>query len=95
MKLTGGAGYAADAIEVFENINGTLLLSAALLVIVLLILIYRSPIFFLIPLVAVMFAEIASRSVGYGISEFGVTINGQSSSIMSVLVLGREPTTRC
>ena len=88
VKLTGGAGYAADAIEVFENINGTLLLSAALLVIILLILIYRSPIFFLIPLVAVMFAEIASRSVGYGISEFGVTINGQSSSIMSVLVLG-------
>jgi RND superfamily putative drug exporter len=88
VKLTGGAGYAADAIEVFENINGTLLLSAALLVIVLLILIYRSPIFFLIPLVAVMFAEIMSRSVGYGISEFGVTINGQSSSIMSVLVLG-------
>ncbi|MGZ5338676.1 MAG: MMPL family transporter, partial [Thermoleophilaceae bacterium] len=88
VKLTGGAGYAADAIEVFENINGTLLLSAALLVIVLLILIYRSPVFFLIPLVAVMFAEIASRSVGYGISEFGVTINGQSSSIMSVLVLG-------
>ena len=88
VKLTGGAGYAADAIEVFENINGTLLLSAALLVIVLLILIYRSPIFFLIPLAAVMFAEIASRSVGYGISEFGVTINGQSSSIMSVLVLG-------
>ena len=88
VKLTGGAGYAADAIEVFENINGTLLLSAALLVIVLLILIYRSPVFFLIPLVAVMFAEILSRSVGYGISEFGVTINGQSSSIMSVLVLG-------
>ena len=88
VKLTGGAGYAADAIEVFENINGTLLLSAALLVVILLILIYRSPIFFLIPLVAVMFAEIMSRSVGYGISEFGVTINGQSSSIMSVLVLG-------
>ncbi|MBA2631164.1 MAG: MMPL family transporter, partial [Thermoleophilaceae bacterium] len=88
VKLTGGAGYAADAIEVFENINGTLLLAAALLVIILLILIYRSPIFFLIPLTAVMFAEILSRSVGYGVSEFGVTINGQSSSIMSVLVLG-------
>ena len=26
VKITGGAGYAADAIEVFENINGTLLL---------------------------------------------------------------------
>jgi putative drug exporter of the RND superfamily len=88
VKLTGAAGYSADAIEVFTSINGTLLLSAATLVIILLILIYRSPIFFLIPLAAVMFAEILSRSVGYGLSELGVTINGQSSSIMSVLVLG-------
>src|ERR687896_845200 len=88
VKITGGAGYAADAIEVFESINGTLLLAAATLVIILLILIYRSPIFFFIPLAAVMFAEILSRSIGYGISELGVTINGQSSSIMSVLVLG-------
>ena len=88
VKITGGAGYAADAIKVFENINGTLLLAASALVIFLLIVIYRSPVFFFIPLAAVMFAEILSRSVGYGVSEFGVTINGQSSSIMSVLVLG-------
>jgi putative drug exporter of the RND superfamily len=88
VKITGGAGYAADAIKVFENINGTLLLAAFTLVIVLLILIYRSPIFLFIPLAAVIFAEILSRSVGYGISELGVTINGQSSSIMSILVLG-------
>jgi RND superfamily putative drug exporter len=88
VKITGGAGYAADSIKVFENINGTLLLAAFSLVIVLLILIYRSPIFLFIPLAAVMFAEILARSIGYGISELGVTINGQSSSIMSVLVLG-------
>ncbi len=88
VKLTGGAGYAADAIEVFASINGTLLLAALALVIALLVAIYRSPIFLFIPLVAVMFAETLSRSVGYGISELGVTINGQSSSIMSILVLG-------
>ena len=88
VKITGGAGYAADAIKVFENINGTLLLAALTLVIVLLILIYRSPIFLFIPLAAVIFAEILARSIGYGISELGVTINGQSSSIMSILVLG-------
>jgi len=88
VKLTGGAGYAADAIKVFEAIDGTLLFAALLLVIVLLILIYRSPVFLFIPLVAVVFAEILSRSVGYGLSELGVTINGQSSSIMSILVLG-------
>lgn len=88
VKVTGGAGYAADAIEVFENINGTLLGAATLLVIVLLIGIYRSPIFLFIPLGAVVFAEFLSQTLGYVVSELGVTINGQSSSIMSVLVLG-------
>jgi RND superfamily putative drug exporter len=88
VKITGGAGYSADAIKVFEGINGTLLLAAVSLVVVLLILIYRSPIFLWIPLASVIFAEILSRSVGYGVSELGVTINGQSSAIMSVLVLG-------
>ena len=87
-KITGGAGFSADAIEVFEGINGTLLAAALSLVIFLLILIYRSPMFFLIPLIAVMFAELLSRSIGYGLTELGVTVNGQSSSIMSVLVLG-------
>jgi putative drug exporter of the RND superfamily len=88
VKITGGAGFSADAIEVFESIDSTLLLAALSLVIFLLIVIYRSPFFFLIPLAAVVFAEILSRSIGYGVSELGVTINGQSSSIMSVLVLG-------
>jgi RND superfamily putative drug exporter len=88
VKITGGAGFSADAIEVFEGINGTLLLAAVSLVIFLLIIIYRSPIFLFIPLIAVIFAEVLSRSIGYGVSELGVTINGQSSSIMSVLVLG-------
>jgi RND superfamily putative drug exporter len=87
-KITGGAGFSADAIEVFEGLNGTLLLAALSLVIFLLIVIYRSPMFFFIPLISVIFAELLSRSIGYGVSELGVTINGQSSSIMSVLVLG-------
>ena len=88
VKVTGPAGFAADAIEVFENINGTLLGTALLLVVVLLILIYRSPIFLWIPLFAVVFAEVATRSIGYGLTELGVTVNGQSSSILSILVLG-------
>ena len=64
------------------------------LVIVLLILIYRSPIFLFVPLTAVIFAEMLARSLGYGPSELGVTINSQSSSIMSVLVWGPGRTTR-
>ena len=88
VKVTGGAGFAADAIKVFENINGTLLGAALLLVVVLLILIYRSPIFLWIPLFAVVFAEVTTRSIGYALTEVGVTVNGQTSSILSILVLG-------
>ena len=88
VKVTGGAGFSADAIKVFENINGTLLLSAVALVIFLLIIIYRSPIFWLIPIFAVLGAELLSRSLGYGLTEAGTIVNGQSSSILSILVLG-------
>jgi len=88
VKITGGGGFSTDAIEVFESINGTLLLAAVSLVIFLLICIYRSPIFLFIPLISVMFAEFLSRSAGYGLSELGVSVNGQSASIMSILVLG-------
>ena len=88
VAVTGPAGFAADAIKVFESINGNLLFGALGLVLILLILIYRSPIFLWIPLFAVIFAELITRSIGYGLTELGVTVNGQSSSILSVLVLG-------
>ena len=37
VKVTGAAGYSLDAIKVFGNINGSLLLVAALIVLILLI----------------------------------------------------------
>ncbi len=88
IKVTGGAGYSADAIKVFEGINGTLLGAAFALVLLLLILIYRSPVFWIIPIVSVAFAEIATRGIGYWLTTTGVTVNGQSSAILSILVLG-------
>ncbi len=87
-KVTGGAGYSADAIKVFESINGSLLGAAFGLVLLLLILIYRSPIFWLFPILAVAFAEVATRGIGYWLTTLGVTVNGQSSAILSILVLG-------
>ena len=88
VRVTGPAGYSADAIKVFEQINGSLVGAAFLLVFVLLIFIYRSPILLWFPLLAVAFAEIVTRGLGWGLTEAGVTVNGQSSSILSVLVLG-------
>jgi RND superfamily putative drug exporter len=88
VKVGGPAGVSADAIKIFENINGTLIGAALLLVLVLLIIIYRSPIFWIFPLFSVVVAEIMSRAFGYGLTEVGVTVNGQSSAIGSIIVLG-------
>ena len=74
--MTGLAGYSADASRVFDGINSTLLYSAALLVFVLLVIIYRSPIFWALPLLAVFFAESVVRAFGYLLAQAGVVING-------------------
>ncbi|HEY6889851.1 MAG TPA: MMPL family transporter [Solirubrobacter sp.] len=88
VKLTGAAGFSLDAIKVFSGINGTLLYAAAGIVLVLLIIIYRSPIFWAIPFFSVLLAEGASRGAGYLLAEAGVTINGQTGGILPVLVFG-------
>jgi putative drug exporter of the RND superfamily len=87
-KLTGPAGFSNDAIKVFGNLNGTLLLATAGLVFVLLILIYRSPIFWLIPFSSVLFAEATARGIAYLLAKAGVVVNGQSAGILPVLVFG-------
>ncbi|MFT4035761.1 MAG: MMPL family transporter [Patulibacter sp.] len=88
VKVTGGAGFSYDAVKVFANLNANLAAAAFLLVLVLLVLIYRSPVLLWFPLIAVGFAEFTSKGVGYLASQLGATITGQSSSIMSILVLG-------
>ena len=87
-KVTGGGGFSADAIKVFGNIDGTLLYATLGLVFILLIIIYRSPIFWAIPLFSVIFAEAATRGIAYFMAKNGLTLNGQSAGIMSVLVFG-------
>ena len=87
-EVTGPAGFSADAIDVFGNINGTLLLATAGLVLLLLVAIYRSPIFWAIPFFTVLLAEASARGFGYLLAEAGVTINGQSGGILPVLVFG-------
>ncbi len=87
-KLTGPAGFSADAIDVFQSINGTLLVATLALVFVLLILIYRSPVFWFIPFITVLFAEVASRALAVALAKAGVTVNGQSAGILPVLVFG-------
>ncbi len=88
VAVTGPAGFTTDAVKIFDTINGTLLLATIGIVFVLLILIYRSPIFWILPLAAVLFAEFVVRALGYGIASSGVVVNGQTSGILLVLVFG-------
>lgn len=86
--LTGGIGYGADAQEAFGALNSTLLFGTAAIVILLLLIIYRSPILWLLPVIAVGFAESISRAVGTIIAESGTVVNGQAGGIMTVMVFG-------
>ena len=87
-KVTGPAGFSADAIDVFGEINGTLLYATAAIVLLLLIGIYRSPLFWTIPFFSVLLAEVSSRGFGYLLADAGVTVTGQSGGILPVLVFG-------
>ncbi len=87
-RVTGPAGFSADATKAFEGINSTLLFATAGLVFVLLVLIYRSPIFWALPLLTVLVAESIVRGIGTLLAEAGIVINGQTGGILLVLVFG-------
>lgn len=88
VKVTGPAGFSTDASEVFEGINSTLLYATVGIVFILLVLIYRSPIFWALPLLAIILAEGIVRGLGYLLAQGGVVINGQTAGITLVLVFG-------
>ncbi|MFF7392847.1 MMPL family transporter [Streptomyces scabiei] len=89
VHITGPGGTSADFSEAFEGIDSTLLLSAMAVVIVMLLLTYRSPTLILVPLLAVIAALFTAQALIYLLAEHaGLTVNGQSAGILTVLVFG-------
>ncbi|MEU4291604.1 MMPL family transporter [Kribbella sp. NPDC026596] len=87
--VTGPGGFAADSQEAFAGIDGKLLYSAAAVVIVILLLTYRSPVLWLLPLVSAGVALFAAQAVIYFLAtEADLTVNAQSAGILTVLVFG-------
>ncbi|MEU7660732.1 MMPL family transporter [Streptomyces lincolnensis] len=86
----GGEGaLATDAAEVYNSLGGPLLYTTAAVVALLLIVIYRSPLLWLVPLAVAGLSEFLARAVAYGLNQgFGTTVSGQSSGIMTILVFG-------
>ncbi|MFH9062744.1 MMPL family transporter [Streptomyces coeruleorubidus] len=89
VEVGGPGALNTDMGKVFETIDGTLLLATLAVVTVLLILIYRSPFLWLVPLGVAGVAAATAMAAGYGLHElFDVTVTGQSGGVMTVLVLG-------
>ncbi|GAA4025695.1 MMPL family transporter [Streptomyces plumbiresistens] len=89
VEVGGPGALNTDMSKVFETIDGTLLLATLAVVTVLLILIYRSPFLWLVPLAVAGVAAAMAMAAAYGLHElFDVTITGQSGGVMTILVLG-------
>jgi putative drug exporter of the RND superfamily len=87
--LTGPAGAVADITDVFSGLDSTLILATAAVVAILLLLTYRSPVLWLIPLLTVGIASQVAAAVVYLLAKHaGITVNGQGQGILTVLVFG-------
>ncbi|REE96230.1 MMPL family transporter [Thermomonospora umbrina] len=87
--VTGPAGGAADMFKVFETVDGFLLMAAGIVVIVLLLFIYRSPVLWLVPVLSAVAALALAQGMVYLLAKYAdLTVNGQSSGILTVLVFG-------
>jgi RND superfamily putative drug exporter len=87
--VTGPAGSFADFADVFSGFDSTLLYITAAIVMVILLLTYRSPVLWLLPLGTVFIALTVAQAVIYLLARNGgLTVNGQSAFILTVLVFG-------
>ncbi|MFF8770246.1 MMPL family transporter [Kitasatospora sp. NPDC015120] len=87
--VTGPAGIGADQAEAFAGIDSTLLAATVSVVIVLLLLTYRSPVLWALPLFSAAGALVVAQAVIYLLADHaGLTVNAQSAGILIVLVLG-------
>lgn len=86
LQITGGPAFGADITSSFDGADFTLLIVTILIVALLLIVTYRSPILWLLPLVVVAFADqLASKAT----EALGAWLDLQfDAGIISVLVFG-------
>lgn len=84
--ITGPAGIAGDTTKLFESADVKLLIATVLIILVLLIVIYRSPLLAFIPLLAtVIVYQVTNQAVAL-LGAGGLEINNSTTSIMSILL---------
>ncbi|MET7368145.1 MMPL family transporter [Streptomyces sp. NPDC005566] len=89
VHITGPGGVAADSADAFSGIDSTLLFAALGVVIIMLLITYRSPTLLVLPVLAVVAALLTAQALIYLLAAHaGLTVNGQSAGILTVLVFG-------
>ena len=87
--VTGAGGILADLFNAFGSIDTTLFLTTLGVVSIILILVYRSPLLWLIPLFNAVFALTFATFIVYHLAKNDIIdLNGQTQGILDVLVLG-------
>jgi RND superfamily putative drug exporter len=89
VHLTGPAGNAADSAGAFQGIDGTLLYTTLIVVAIILLVTYRSPVLWLLPIITAGVALTTAQAVIYLLAKHaGLVVNAQSAGILTVLVFG-------
>ncbi len=87
--VAGPAALAADFGSAFKGLDVKLLIGTGAVVIVILLLVYRSPILWVVPVGVVALALFVAQALVYlAASRFGLQSNGQSQGILTILVFG-------
>ncbi len=87
--VTGFAAIFADLFKAFGGIDSTLLYWTLGIVALILIVVYRSPVLWILPLFSALMAESLAGGVIYLLAKNDIlTLDGQSQGILSVLVIG-------
>jgi len=87
--VTGTAAVAYDGFAVFDGIDSKILAGSVLVVAIVLLLTYRSPVLWLLPLVSIGAATVLSQAVIYLLAKHaGMPVNGQSGGILPILAFG-------
>ncbi|XVV17131.1 MMPL family transporter [Actinoplanes sp. CA-131856] len=87
--LAGPVASAADSADAFAGIDGTLLYTTLIVVAIILLITYRSPVLWLFPIISAGVALMAAQAVIYLLAKYAdLVVNAQSAGILTVLVFG-------
>ncbi|MGK5685469.1 MMPL family transporter [Actinoplanes sp. URMC 104] len=87
--LAGPVAAAADSADAFAGIDGRLLYTTLAVVAIILLITYRSPVLWLLPIITAGVALASAQAVIYLLAKHAdLSVNAQSAGILTVLVFG-------